>query len=246
MLSALGGFLCLAALGGLRGARGDAAPRRSGPWPGLTPRGAALLLDLALLLAGTQLLLGSADPNLAARGALPYLPLATVGAVLAALLAVRVVPVPGVAAAVTGAYLLPRGLVSLAFPAVAPPPLLLVPAVLLDLCCWLRPADLQALAGLWPRRGQAALRWKWRPRKRGRRRVTRSRAALGAAAYAAALACFEPSFELFLGADPARWSLPTSLAGGALAVLGALVLSLVVIPPEGVTEAETISPAAVR
>jgi hypothetical protein len=122
----------------------------------VTPGGAGLLLANALLLAGLQMV--------------PYLPSALSIAPL--LLATAIVQIPGAAAAVAGAYLLPRSLVSLLNPAAELPPLLLIPAFAIDLVVWLRPSDLGVRI---PRR-----RPKWQIRDRRPRRLEPWRLALGA------------------------------------------------------------------
>jgi hypothetical protein len=108
-------------------------PYRAGPWPGLTARGAAILLGCALLLAIGQVLIGPI------RGALPDLPVLAVTTLFPLAIATRIVQAPGAASATCGAYLLPRTLLSLIQPAVPLPPLLLVPALAFDVAVWLRP-----------------------------------------------------------------------------------------------------------
>ena len=162
--------LLLALVGGLATwwlARGG-GPYRLGPWPGLSPRGAGLLLACAVLLAAGQLVLGPPQqplPDLAQLAVVTLAPLA---------LATRIVVAPGVASAVCGAYLLPRALVSLANSGVELPPPLIVPAMLFDLAVWLRRGDIRL-----PRWRQG-----WRRKTRIIRTITPWRAAIGGAVLA--------------------------------------------------------------
>ena len=135
-------------------------PYRSGPWPGLTWRGAALLLAHALLLAAGQVALGRPQqpmPDLVLLAVLSLAPLA---------LATRLVQAPGVASAVCGAFLLPRALANLLNPTLELAPLLLVPALVFDVATWLRASDLAGLRDLLPRRRRV-----WRRRVRSPRRL---------------------------------------------------------------------------
>jgi hypothetical protein len=151
---------------------------RSGPWPGITPRGAAVLLACAALLAALVESL---------NGLAALLPVALV---------TFLVRMPGAASAVTGAYLLPRALLSLLDPSVPLPPLLLVPAIAFDLAAWLRPSDLSAVRNAWPRRRNP---WTVK-RDRSSRRLTVQRIALATAAFAATLLVVEPAWQRFLAA----------------------------------------------
>lgn len=217
----LGLALCLLGAAALRRLAAGHGPSRLGPWPGLTPRGAGLVLAAALLLGGTQLLLGEAELDVGARRPLPWLPLSAVGAVGSLTLAARLTHLPGAAAAACGAYLLPRALFSVAVPDVALPPLLWPPALALELALWLRRADAVALLDLLPVRGAAARRARaWRPRDRAPRTVSRRRAALGGALFGLLLGTLEPSFERVLGGDATAWSGGPALAGALLAGMG--------------------------
>ena len=121
-------------------------PYRVGPWPGLTPTGALILLGCAVLLAAVaETVVGSP------RRALPDLPILAVGTLVPMLLGTRIVRAPGAASAICGAYLMPRTLISLVEPRLEPPPLLLVPALAFDLALWARAADLARIANAWPR-----------------------------------------------------------------------------------------------
>ncbi len=107
-------------------------PYRTGPWPGLTLRGAGALLAHALLLALLAEL---------------WWPLSVLPLVSATVL----MRMPGVASAVTGAYLLPRTLLSLL--SGSPLPLLLLaPAMAFDLIVWLRRDDLPRRRNRWRKR----------------------------------------------------------------------------------------------
>jgi hypothetical protein len=239
-------LLIVGSLSILRVSRGD-GPYRTGPWPGLTPAGAGVLLGCALLLAGGQLVLG--DP----RAPLPDLPLLAILAMGPMALATRLVGAPGAASAVCGAYLLPRTVLSLVDPSIEPPPLLLVPALAFDVSAWLRASDLANLRYLWPgnqsawrrqRRGSRSLRptqadvtggvtprfyaGGWRRGLVGPRRCGRGRLAVASAIFGGMLALIEPPFAVLLGADPAVWSgSETSLwLAGGLAVLGCAIAGL--------------------
>ena len=198
-------------------------PYRAGPWPGLTPAGAGVLLGCALLLAGGQLIVGTPStplPDLPILAALAFAPLA---------LATRVTRIPGAAAAVCGAYLLPRSLLSLLYPALEPPPLLLVPALVFDLSLWIAAGDMANLRNLWPGR-----RKPWRKRNTTPRQPGRSRASLAGGLFGLTLAALEPSFVVLLGADPATWSGPALLEAGAACTAICALLALCV-PGAGAT-----------
>jgi hypothetical protein len=192
-------------------------PLRAGPWPGLTPLGAGVLLCSAALLGVGQLLTGQPRqplPDLAALGVSAFVPL---------MLAARVVRMPGAAAAACGAYLLPRTLLSLVDSRIEPPPLLLVPALAFELAAWLHASDLAALGHAWPRKHKLRA---WRSRDRRSRQLTWRRGTLGGAAFGIALSAIEPPFAVLLGADPATWSgadlwLAAALCTAACAAIGA-------------------------
>jgi hypothetical protein len=203
--------VALLATGGLatwRCARGG-RPYRAGPWPGLTPSGAGVLLGCALLLAGGQLMFDMPTrpmPDLPVLAAVAFAPLG---------LATRLTKTPGAASAVCGAYLLPRSLIALFDPSIEPPPLLLVPALVFDVSLWLRAADLENLVNLWPVRRNA-----WRKRDRSLRQPGPFRAAAAGGLFGLTLAALEPSFLVLLGADPATWS--GSAVAAATAVCAAI------------------------
>lgn len=144
-------------------------PYRVGPWPGLSASGGVVLLACAALIAASEALVGSR-----------VLPVLGVSALLPMALATRIVNTPGAAAAVCGAYLLPRTLLTLAKPDIVLPPLLLVPAFAFDIALWLRWSDLKRA-----RRKQRVLRV-----------VTRRRAAFGGALFGVVLCAVQPTFEL--------------------------------------------------
>jgi hypothetical protein len=189
-----------------------------GPWPGLTPAGALILLGCGLLLGVMTTAVGNP------RRALPDLPVLGVATLIPLLLGTRIVRAPGAASAICGAYLMPRTLLSLAEPGVEPPPLLLVPALAFDLALWLRRADLARLASGLPRRGRA---WRKRPRPT-KRRLDRWRAAVAGGVYGLVLSVVEPPFAMLYDAEPARWlSADVGLAGVLAAVgCGLVALSL--------------------
>ena len=190
---------------------------RVGPWPGLTPRGAAALLLAALAMGVAQLLIGPVDgpwPDLAVLGATAFAPL---------VVATRLTGVPGAAAAVSGAYLLPRTLVSLLEPSIAPPPLLLVPALAYDVSAWLRASDLAGVASVWPGRANP---WR-RKRVRQPRRVGTARAAIAGAIFGLVLAAVQPPFAILLGGDPAAWAGVDLWLGSGACVAACAVLGLI-------------------
>ena len=197
---------------------GGGGPYRSGPWPGLTLRGAAVLLLCAAALGLLLRLIG--EPT----RAWPDLAILTVAACVPLALATRMVGMPGVASAVCGAYLLPRALISLVDPSVDPPPLLLAPAFAFDGVAWIRRSDFSGLRNAWPFRRRT--RWPAR-RDRSPRRLRPARGALAGAVFAVVLVVVQPPFSILLGSDPAAWStLDTLLAGAvsaaACAAIGAL------------------------
>jgi len=177
-------------------------PFRAGPWPGLTPNGAGVLLGCALLLASGQLIVATPIRPI------PDLPVLVVCAFAPLALATRLTHIPGAAAAVCGAYLLPRSLLSLLDPELAPPPLLLVPALGFDVSLWLRAADLVNVAHVWPHVWPKR-RHLWRKRMSGPRQPGPARAALAGGLFGLTLAALEPSYVVLLGADPTTWSGPT-------------------------------------
>jgi hypothetical protein len=175
--------------------RSGAGRYRAGPWPGLTPAGARVLLACAVFLAIGQVLIGPPMrplPDLAVVGATALLPL---------LVAVRIVPMPGAASGVCGAYLLPASLISLLQPSIPQPPLLLVPAVAFDLALWLDSSHFAAFTEVLPWGKPAPAR-----RPAAIPRVTTARAAIAGGVFGLVLATLEPAFRLFLGGDPAIWS----------------------------------------
>jgi hypothetical protein len=107
-------------------------PYRAGPWPGLTGRGALLILVHAAVLAAM---------------AETWWPLS----VLPMLSVTWLMRMPGAASAVAGAYLLPRSLVAL-LGWLPVPPLLLASAMAFELVVWLRPDDLPRRRAKWHRR----------------------------------------------------------------------------------------------
>jgi hypothetical protein len=140
-------------------------PYRSGPWPGLTVRGALMIVAHAAVLAAFAE--RWPPPGLLAElGAGVWLPLS----VLPLLSVTMLMRMPGVASAVCGAYLLPRSLLSV-LTGMELPPLLLAPAMAFDLIVWLRRADLPR----WPN--------KWRKRARPLRDLVAWRLALAVIAY---------------------------------------------------------------
>ena len=197
---------------------------RAGPWPGLTPRGAAVLLGCAALLALGATLVGSPQrpwPDLVWLSIASLVPLA---------LATRVTCMPGAAAAACGAYLLPRTLLSLIVPDLAPPPLLLVPAIAFDVSVWLRSSDLRTLRDTWP-----GARPRWRKRVRTSRTISALRAGVAGAVFGLVLAAIVPPWAVVLGGDASVWSgsesetvvgLITTVAVDALVGLAALVFEV--------------------
>ncbi len=207
-------LLIVGALATWRAAR-PGGPYRAGPWPGLTPAGAGVLLGCALLLAGGQLIFEMPMrplPDLPVLAAVAFAPLA---------LATRLTKIPGAAAAVCGAYLLPRSLLSLLDPGQEPPPLLLVPALVFDVSQSLRAADLPNLVRLWPGTQHA-----WRKRDRNSRQPGPLRASIAGALFGLTLAVLEPSFVVLLGADPATWSGPAVIVAGAFCTTMCALLGL--------------------
>jgi hypothetical protein len=188
-------------------------PYRTGPWPGLTPRGAALLLAHALLLAAAQVALGRPQEPLPDLVLLAVLSLAPVA------LATRLVQAPGVASAVCGAFLLPRTIANLLNPTLELAPLLIVPAVVFDVATWLRPSDLAGLRELLP--GQRRV---WRRRERLPRRLVRTRAAIGGVGFGVVLVIVEAGFSVYLGGSLSVWN-PVEV--GVAAVLAAATCGLI-------------------
>jgi hypothetical protein len=192
-------------------------PYRAGPWPGLLPNGAGVLLGCALLLAGGQLLL---DPP---RKPIPDVPVLAVVAFGPLALATRLTKTPGAASAVCGAYLLPRSLIALFDPSLEPPPLLLVPAMIFDVSLWLRASDLTNVLNAWPGRRNA-----WRKRDHSVRRPGPVRTSVAGGFFGLTLAALQPSFAVLLGADPATWSGADVGAAAAMCAAVCALLGLIV------------------
>jgi hypothetical protein len=161
---------------------------RAGPWPGLTTRGAGLLVGHALLLAAELVLAGNPPRTWTD---LAWLSLASLAPLVLATCLVRM---PGVASAVCGAYLLPRSMISLVEPSIPLPPPLIVPALVFDLVVWLRADDLRAVVQAWPR-GRVT----WRTPDRGPRRLSAWRVGLASLAFVAVLVVLAPAFAAFSG-----------------------------------------------
>jgi hypothetical protein len=218
-------------------------PLRTGPWPGLTPLGAVVLLGCAALMAVGRAPFGEPRqplPDLVTLAVVTFVPL---------MLAARVVHMPGAAAAACGAYLLPRTLISLIDPTTEPPPLLLVSAVGFELAAWLRPSDVHAVTRVWPwriwarhgrnrpprqagpwgaaSRGQAGP-WRAASRDRRPRQITWRRGLVGGSVYGITLSLIEPPLAVLLGGNASAWSgadlwLASGLATVACATLGAVL-----------------------
>jgi hypothetical protein len=208
----------------------DAQPLRAGPWPGLTPRGAYVLLLHALVLATLFVLLAALGLSLAPPTLVAYLALAAAASVAVLVLAEGLVRLPGVGVAVCAVFLLPPALLSLARPAVSPPLELVGPATLFDIALWVRADDLQAVLDVWPGR---AVRRVWRRRERRIRAFTPRRAALASAIFGLLLALLAPPSAALLGtpapgiADHARLLAAAGLATGVAAASGyAVALTL--------------------
>jgi hypothetical protein len=192
-------------------------PLRAGPWPGLRPLGALVLLGCAALIAVGLAPVGEPHqplPDLVTLAVTTFVPL---------MLAARALHMPGAAAAACGAYLLPRTLVSLVNPTTELPPLLLVPAVAFELAAWLRPSDVRAATRVWPWRSGAR---RSREGERRPRRITWRRGIVAGAVFGITLSLIEPPFAMLLGADRATWSgsnlwLAAGLSTVACAALGA-------------------------
>jgi hypothetical protein len=172
-----------------------------------------VLLACAAFLGVGQILFGPPSKPI------PDLTVVAVTALLPVLVAVRVVEAPGVASAVCGAYLLPASTVALLLPSVAPPPLLLAPAIAFDVALWLQPSHLLALL----------------PRRTSRKRPSPGqpsmlRASLAGAAFGVVLTTVEVPFRIFLGGDPTAWSGASELTAAAASALacGALARLLTV------------------
>jgi hypothetical protein len=181
---------------------------RAGPWPGLTPAGAGVILACAVFLAIGQLLVGPPTrpvPDLAVTAATALLPLA---------IATRLVQMPGAAVAASGAYLLPASLIGLLFGSTQPP-LLLVSAMLFEIALWL---DESGLLSRTP-----AIRLA---------KPTRRRAVFAGALFGLALCVVEPPFRVLLGGDPTTWSTPNTLIAAALAAPVCAALATVVSGPD--------------
>jgi hypothetical protein len=182
-------------------------PYRAGPWPGLTQRGALVLLACAVLMALAEALVGLPHQPL------PDLPLYATVALLPLVIATRTLRAPGAASAVCGAYLLPRTLLSLLASQVEVPPLLLISSLAFDAALWLRASDLALGRSRWRRRTPRPVRT-----------LTRPRSAIAGALFGLTLALVQPPFAILLGGDPGTWS-NTSLAA-VLTMGGCTVVGL--------------------
>jgi len=180
-------------------------PYRVGPWPGLTARGAGVLIGCALLLGGIQMFFsGGGVP----KRAWPDLSAVAIGSLVPLVLATRVVKAPGAASAVCGAYLLPRSLASLMDAAIDPPPLVLVSAVAFDLVLWVRRSDLSIKRRV----------------SRVPRQPTVWRGALAGAAFALSFVLVEPAYSALLGADVTAFQTADVALAAAVAVVACAAL----------------------
>jgi hypothetical protein len=127
---------------------------------------------------------------------LPDLTVVAVTALLPMVVAVRIEKMPGAASGVCGVYLLPASTIALLQPTLAPPPLLLVPAIAFDLALWLQPEHVAAVVP-W-------LRHTSRPQPA--QGLNTRRAIFAGAAFGVVLTVVEVPFRLFLGGDPTAWS----------------------------------------
>lgn len=204
LLRAVGLLALLVGSGGVYRLLRSGHPLRVSSWPGLTSAGALNLLAHALVLGGYLALLGPMDADARERSALPSLPLVTFGTVLVLAHVARVTRMPGTASAVAGVYLLVRSVVSLLPNGVAPPPVLLLPALALDAVFW-----------AWPHVSSG-----WPP-------LAFRRAILGGALAGLVLSIVEPEYEVIVGSPTDHWSGPLLLAGGAAAIVAGAVAALV-------------------
>jgi hypothetical protein len=159
-----------------------------------------MVLACAGFLAVGQLLIGPIVrplPDLPVLGVTTLVPLA---------LAERIVRVPGAATAACGAYLLPRSLISLLVPTIPQPPLLLVPTITFDLALWLDTSHLAVVLDVLPARVRV---WSARPKSRASRvTFSRARSVVAGGVFGLVLSLVEPSYQVFLGGDPAIWTGP--------------------------------------
>lgn len=190
--------LLLVALGlcGIERLTHEGQPLRSGPWPGLTPRGAGVVLLHALVLGALLLLPGAIGLSLEPATQIAYLALMSVLCVAVLVLAESILRVPGVGVAICAVCLLPLTLLSLMVPAVSPPLELVAPATIFDLVLWVRPSDARALLDVWPRRSARRV---WRRRDTRPRLVTPARAARAGASFGLVLAVLAPPSAELLG-----------------------------------------------
>jgi len=189
-------LLVLLGLYGIEQLTHDGQALRSGPWPGVTPRGAAVVLLHALVLGALLLLLGAVGLSLEPATQIAYLALVSALSVAVLVLAESILGVPGVGVALCAVCLLPLTLLSLVLPALSPPLELVAPATIFDLVLWLRPSDARALLDVWPRR---SARRRWRRRDIRPRIVTPARAARAGVGFGLALALLAPPSAQLLG-----------------------------------------------
>jgi hypothetical protein len=138
-------------------------------------------------------------PDLAVLGVTTLVPLA---------LAERIVRVPGAATAACGAYLLPRSLISLLAPTIPQPPLLLVPTIAFELALWLDASHLAVALDALPARLRV---WSARPKRSTSSSgitFSRARSVVAGGVFGLVLSLVEPSYQIFLGGDPAIWTGP--------------------------------------
>jgi hypothetical protein len=200
----------------------DGQALRSGPWPGLTSRGAAVVLLHALVLGALLLLLAAVGLSLVPPSQIAYLALASALSVAILVLAESILRVPGVGVAICAVCLLPLTLLSLAVPAVSPPLELVAPATIFDLVLWVRPSDARALLDVWPRRSARRV---WRRRDTRPRIVTPARAARAGAGFGLVLALLAPPSARLLGVgsgspDPVLLVVTVVVAAGLAALSG--------------------------
>jgi hypothetical protein len=149
---------------------------------------------------------------------LPDLVILSVASLIPLLIATGVTRIPGAAAAVCGAYLLPRSLLSLLAPEIAPPPPLLVPAIAFDVALWMRLADLAgAIGAVWPW-GRAERRW--RKKRRVNRTLDPPHAAVAGAVFGVVMCAVVPPWTELLGGDAAAWPRDQLVLAAAVAAVG--------------------------
>jgi hypothetical protein len=106
--------------------------------------------------------------------------------------------------------------------------LLLAPAIAFDLALWLNASHFVAVRDVWPRRRQV---WRRRPKSASSTPFSRGRALVAGGVFGLVLSLVEPSYQVFLGANPQTWAGPDLWIAAAITTVVCGALATVVSAP---------------